>query len=301
MFGHLLQAAWSNSVMSLFCGQAMLDARTTLRTLQDLCQLLNRPSPVTGFDDEGQWTFVRLRRHSMQAPTERSFKVAARGSVDMQLSSGQHTMNKVEMSLPSAFYHGTSPESLLLILLEGRLASAGNLGSQAHTPDGVYSYSCKEVSAASCYADQGCQVEFTAAYFPISRNHSDMVGVVPEGVACRKYRSAHHTFGSRGIEWVFNPRSCEIKAVRILTAEAPRLMQALKASMADLAADMSQPAMAASSTSLSCSAAASSQWRGHPFDKARHSMNNHFAFRTLQAGCVCVCVCCGIRAAHDLC
>lgn len=268
--------------MSRSCGPAMFDARNVLRTLQELCRLLNRPSPVMGFDDEGQWISVILRRHSMQAPTATSFEVAARGSIDMQLSSGQSTVDKVYMSVPPAFYHCTSPESLLLILLEGRLASAGNLGSQPHAPDGVYSYSCKHVSDASCYAKQGCQVEFTAAAFPISRKNSNIVSVVPEGVACRKYRSASYTSGSAGIEWVFNPRSCHIRAVRIYAAQAPRVMHALMASMADLVAEMSQPALAMSSTSLSPSAATGSPPpRQH--DNARLPISDHTVFCMLQA------------------
>jgi len=299
---HLLQAAWSNYLTSPSCGLAMFDATHFLRALQGLCTLLNRPSPVIGIEDEGQWTRLNLRPGAMQAPTARSFKVAAAGTVDMRSSIGQCSMSKVWMDQPSTFYHGTSPETLLLILLEGQLASAGNLGIEAHTPDGVYSYSCKEASAASCYVQQGCQIEFTAAYFPLSRTDSDRVKVVPEGVACRKYRSAYQTFGSRGIEWVFNPRSCGIKGVRVLTEKTPCLMQALATSMADLAAEMWPPVLAVSSTSLSPSSATCSSQPRQPLAQARSPIHDHMLFSRLQVALrVCVCVAVAALSVHMIC
>jgi hypothetical protein len=180
------QAALSDTMLSP--SPTAFDAGHFLRSLDSLCDLLNRLSPVTDITEKEGWYVLTLRPGSMQAPTARSLDVAAARSVDIQLLSGPCTMCE-EMQVPGALYHGTSPQSLLLILLEGRFACAGNLGMHRHTPDGLYSYLCPTVSAKSWYVEQGCQIKFKAACFAISRNNSRLVEVVPEGVACRMYRS----------------------------------------------------------------------------------------------------------------
>lgn len=242
---------------------------------------------------------LTLRPGSMQAATARSLEVAAAKSLDIQLPSGWCTMEEV-VQLPPALYHGTSPETLLLILLEGRFASASNLGMHRHTPDGVYSYPCSVVSAKSCYVEQGCQIQFKAACFGISKNKSKLVELVPEGIACRMYRSENERSGQQGIEWVVNPRSCHIQGASVLTRHAHRLMQAVTASVAELTSV--KPPLAPSSSSLSPSAAISSPRLTQRIDKARYSINDHIVAGCRGVVCVCVWVCCGAALnMHMLC
>ena len=269
-----------------------------LRALEYLCHLLHIQCPVTGITERGGWYVLTLLPNAMQRPTARSLEVAAAKSLDIELLSGRCTLDDVQ-ELPPTLYHGTTPETLLLILLEGRFASAGTLGMHRHTPDGLYSYPCPVVSAKSCYVEQGCQIKFNAACFAISKRQSKLVELVPEGIACRMYRSENERSGQKGIEWVVNPRSCQIEGASVLTTHAHRLMQAVTASVADLSAAQWQPPLAPSSSSLSPSAASCSPRFTQRIDKARYSITDHIVCCRLQRCCACAAV--AALNVHKLC
>ena len=229
--------------------------------------MLNRPNPVASIVREDTWTVFGLTPGCMQPPSTKSVEVAASGFVDMHSPClGPCKMKEAWLQLPSAFYHGTCSTTLLTILLEGRFASAGNLGITAHSPDGVYAYSNQEVSSQSMYAQAGCQITFAATCFALSWNDSKLVKVVPEGVACRVKRSAWTICHAAGTEWIFHPWSCEIKECRVLTASMPAFMQAVTAALSDLSGPLSN---------ASFSAATCTPRPRPPRNKARNIIINH--------------------------
>lgn len=251
----------------------MFDAETFREKLQELCGLLNRPSPVVSIVEEEDWVLLHLSQDGpagMKAPTAKSAAVAAARSVDIVLSDGcSKTLADANVEMPSTFYHGTSPELLLSILLEGQFATADDLRMKRHTPDGLYAYGDKVVSTESCYTEQGCQVKFKVACFPITVPDSRLVDVVPEGAACRFHRSAHYKHKSKGTEWVFNPQSCHIQDCRILMSKAHCLMQAVTAALANLGAGRLQPPLASSSSHTLPAATTASTSPSQQFYKAR--------------------------------
>jgi len=279
------------SPCALSCSTAMFDAGHFLCALQELCTLLNRPSPVMSIGEEATWITLGIAPACMLAPTARSVAVAARGSIDIQLLSGHCTMENVGLTLPVAFWHCTSPETLLHMLLEGRFASAGNLGSKAHKPDGLYAFSNRDVSSESKYARQGCQLKFKATCFAISAVNSRKLNVVPEGVACRLHRQDHKQWGAPGAEWVFNPRSCHIIACRVRTTVFDRLMQAVTAALGDLGSGLLQPPLASSSSNLQPLEATCFTRPGQPFHEARCMSINNYILPAADCECVCVCAC----------
>ena len=222
------------------------------------------------------WIVLDLAPACMQAPTAKSISVAARGCIDIQLLSGPCTMEGVALTLPLAFWHCTSPEALLTVLLEGRFASAGSLGSKPHKPDGLYAFSSRVVSDESKYARHGCQIKFHAACFAISHANSKKLNVVPEGVACRLQRYDYTQWGSLGAEWVFNPRSCHIVACRVHTGKSDALMQAVTATLRDLRSGMLQLPLASSHSDGQPLAATCSTRSGQSFHAARSTQSAIF-------------------------
>ena len=267
----------------------MFDAVHFLRALQELCTLLNRPCPVMSIATEGAWIALDLAPACMLAPTARSAAVAARGSIDVQMSSGHCTMDNIAMPLPAAFWHCTSIETLLHILLEGRFASAGNLGSKMHTPDGLYAFANRDVSCESTYAQQGGQLKFRARCFAVSAANSRKLNVVPEGVACRFHRSDYKRWGTPGTEWVLNPRSCHIITCRVHSLASCHLMEAVTAALGDLGSGQLQPPLASSSSNTRPLEATRFTQLEEPFHEARCMVINT---RLRVANCwLCACVC----------
>ena len=215
------------------CASISAVATQCQRSFDELCKLLRRTNPVVSIAAEGEWTAFRLAPASMPPPTRESVAVAAGRSVDIHLSTGSCKLDAVDILMPSAFYHCTSPETLLDILSEGWFASAGGLGEKPHTPDGLYAFGNRVVSSMSNYAKHGCQLEFQAACFALSIADSKKVKVVPEGVACRLKRSTYEIFGCTGYEWVFHPLSCQIQGFRIKNARAFRFLLAVHRMIAE--------------------------------------------------------------------
>lgn len=241
--------------------------------------------------EDGTWITLGIAPACMLAPTARSVAVATRGSIDLELLSGPCTMENVGLRLPIAFWHFTSPETLLHILLEGQFASAGNLGSKTHRPDGLYAFSNRDVSGESRYARHGCQLKFEATCFAISAANSRKLNVVPEGVACRLHREDYKEWGAPGAEWVFNPRSCQIIACRVRTTVVDRLMKAVTAALGDLGSGLLQPPLASSSSNLQPLDATCFTRPGQLFHEARCMSFNMY----MAADCECVCVCMHVR------
>ena len=144
--------------------------------------------------------------------------------------------------VPTEFYHGTNPEALLGIWLEGKLLTASELGLPVHQPSCVYAYSGRDVSTKSMYVDAGCQLCFQATVFALSYNDSKRVKVVPEGAACRIQRSAYARHGSVGAEWIFHPGSCQLNTARIRTDKFDRLEETVKTKAKEMSQELQSSA-----------------------------------------------------------
>jgi len=239
---------------------AMEAARRFLTCLQRVCALLGRLSPVISVQQEGEWVELVLNPRCMQGPSAAAVAAAAQGFVDVQLGAGPATrMHSTGHAVPECFYHGTSPEALLAILLDGRIASGTEVGLPRCRPDGVYAYSTDAVSEASQYVDAGAQLRFRATCAVLSYADTlslrEQPGLVPEGGACRMKRSAARRHGAGGVEWIFHPASCELFWARVRADKLDRLAQAASNRLDDLT---SRPQPSAGSSGAAGAASSSS-------------------------------------------
>ena len=206
-------------------------ARRFLLCLQQISSLLGRLSPVISAQQEGDWVQLVLNPCCMRGPSAAAVAAATQGFVDAQLGVGPATrMHGTGHTVPECFYHGTSPEALMAILLDGRLASGTEVGRPRCRPDGVYAYSADTVSEASQYVDAGVQLRFRATCTILSYADTQRLregfGRVPEGGVCRMRRSAARRHGAEGVEWIFHPDSCELFWARVGIDKLASLTQA---------------------------------------------------------------------------
>ena len=105
----------------------------------------------------------------------------------------------------TCFYHGTSAETVLQILQDGRVKSKGELGGRPHTPDGVYTYQDEEVITSSMY-NLGCILKLASCTSAsLTLNKSKTIMEVPEGFIARVNRSAAKRVGGKGMECIHHP------------------------------------------------------------------------------------------------
>jgi len=177
--------------------QLLQDTRTFFETI-------GAPCPVQNIAINNGWVSFELNQKLVRAASARAQHARVNGWLWLEGT----VAHEAVFDYPDFFYHGTTPECAMSILLQGFLASH-------HKPNGVYSYGDHATSLGSMYCYQGAQIKSASVAIGLSKKVSKTSMVVPEGGIMRMGRSVYKKKKAVGWEWVHHPSNIELKEINV--------------------------------------------------------------------------------------